>query len=446
MTKTVTVKPRWYGPVPTDKDGNPLPSNRWIRAGRTRKWAVRWFAPDGSRPRKTFDAKADANAFARHCVAEFESRGALARVRPRRVTLGDFVAELVKLRTGPRGQRMSIKTLREYRCILERFSVFVGPETPLEAVAMSDATRYLAGLRNSKSKRTKRRLSPESVNKHKRNLKSAFNVAVMQLRYLTINPFVGLREDPLPDHKVRYVTPDEYRDLLAACETTTKPLWWRTFLAVCYTIGARTDEAVHLTWADIDFENDAIQIIAKPSIAGVPAWQPKDREARTIPAPVSTMRLLAEMHADAPEGHEFVFIPQPRALWIKLRTEAGKWVEGQAVINNLGRDFGRLAVNAIKARRQAAVEDQTDAPEGSAESTDDEAPITPDLTPHDLRRSCISHWARKLAAPVVQKLAGHSSIQTTLRYYVDVSEADLLQAREVCTNALLTDPKPTQIG
>ena len=53
---------------------------------------------------------------------------------------------------------------------------------------------------------------------------------------------------------------------------------------------------------------------------------------------------------------------------------------------------------------------------------------------------------RKLAAPIVKDLAGHSHIQTTLRYYVSIREVDLAEARAVTANALLVDPVWNPIG
>ena len=51
---------------------------------------------------------------------------------------------------------------------------------------------------------------------------------------------------------------------------------------------------------------------------------------------------------------------------------------------------------------------------------------------HDLRRSCITNWAR-CGTPihVAQKLAGHADIQKTPKFYLSVQEADLQAAREV---------------
>lgn len=49
-------------------------------------------------------------------------------------------------------------------------------------------------------------------------------------------------------------------------------------------------------------------------------------------------------------------------------------------------------------------------------------------TIHDLRRSCITNWAQRLPIHVVQKLAGHSDIQTTETYYLSVQQEDLAKA------------------
>jgi integrase len=50
----------------------------------------------------------------------------------------------------------------------------------------------------------------------------------------------------------------------------------------------------------------------------------------------------------------------------------------------------------------------------------------PDVTIHDLRRTFITRLVRAgVPMPTVQKLAGHSNIQTTLTYYNWVSTEDL---------------------
>jgi integrase len=56
------------------------------------------------------------------------------------------------------------------------------------------------------------------------------------------------------------------------------------------------------------------------------------------------------------------------------------------------------------------------------------------FTLHDLRRSCITNWAKSLPIQAVQQLAGHSNIETTRKYYLSVQQADLDLARQVQSN------------
>ena len=75
-----------------------------------------------------------------------------------------------------------------------------------------------------------------------------------------------------------------------------------------------------------------------------------------------------------------------------------------------------------------------------------------EFTIHDLRRSCITNWARKLPIHVVQQLAGHADINTTKKYYLSVQDEDIRKAKKV-QKALLgeltsvaTDPTLTHSG
>ena len=81
----------------------------------------------------------------------------------------------------------------------------------------------------------------------------------------------------------------------------------------------------------------------------------------------------------------------------------GNWDPDDAIVNNLIRDLDLLCSRAG---------------------------VSP-FTLHDLRRSCITNWARKLPIQTVQHLAGHSNIETTRKYYLSVQQDDLAVAREL---------------
>ena len=296
-------------------------------------------------------------------------------------------------------------SFQDYKTTLKRFVEFVGETASLEDVPPSDVTRFIADVRSSRG------VSAATVNKYKRNLKAIFNIAITQLGYLNINPCAHSKEDRIADKALRFITAEEYGRLQQACTIMRdRTLWWQAFLSVCYTGGCRMNEATHLTWNDIDFEADKLRIISKPETAGIGAWRPKDYDSRVVPIPTHSVDLLTRLHAIADEGAVFVFLSPKRIAWISAKRKAGTWSEGQKVINNLDRDYKRIAKAAGVA----------------------------DVCLHDLRRSALTHWAKRLPAAVVKELADHGDIKTTLKYYVSLRAADLDEARTVMEAALST--------
>ena len=120
-----------------------------------------------------------------------------------------------------------------------------------------------------------------------------------------------------------------------------------------------------------------------------------------LPRPSEAMRLLARLQNEALEGCPYVSVPPWRRKHVRRTRENGGWRDGQSLPNDLNRQLATL-------RKLAAV---------------------PDLTYHDLRRSCITNRARVLPIHVVQKLAGHGAMKTTQPYYFAVQEDDLSKAR-----------------
>ncbi len=62
---------------------------------------------------------------------------------------------------------------------------------------------------------------------------------------------------------------------------------------------------------------------------------------------------------------------------------------------------------------------------------------------HDLRRSFGSRWARKVAPAVLRELMRHSSVETTMGYYVDLNADDIAdQLWAAAENAAETTETP----
>ncbi|MCX5646145.1 MAG: site-specific integrase [Phycisphaerae bacterium] len=257
------------------------------------------------------------------------------------------------------------------------------------------------------------------MNKDIRTLKRLFNLAIEPRGYLLegTNPFRHIKPRKKAEKPKRYVSPKEYRALMDIAVNS----WWRALIVVAYGAGLRRGEMLNLVWCDVDFEGHQIAVAPKHKTDGLLAWEPKDHECRMIPVPEEVMRLLVDLQADSEEGCPYVFLPKWRWRHILQKRGKGKWAEDGTLVNNIKRKFDGL----LKKAR------------------------VPPCTLHDLRRSCLTNWARELPAHVVQKLAGHSDIKTTQKYYLIVQQEDMDKARIVNARILgrnLTDPLLTHFG
>jgi integrase len=280
------------------------------------------------------------------------------------------------------------------------FENFIGGSIELAKIRPADAEAFVADKLASKE------VSFATVNKYIRHLRSIFNKAITPRNYLAEdqNPFVRIKQRKVTDNKKRYVEIGEYKALMDAAQES----WWKTFIAVAYSSGLRLNEILHLTWKDIDFDNKHIDVTAKKAYDKIIAWEPKGRKNRVVPISDEALKLLVDIQVNAPDGHPYIFIAPQRLEIIAKRIQKGQWNERSEVINNMSRNFNRI-------RTRARVDK---------------------CTIHDLRRSAITNWSKKIPIQVTQKLAGHSSIKTTLEYYLAVRSEDFKAAGEVFNEIL----------
>lgn len=163
-----------------------------------------------------------------------------------------------------------------------------------------------------------------------------------------------------------------------------------------------------MTWKDVDFGNQLIAVAAKKVSKNLLEWDPKSCRNRIVLMPDESAQLLADLQIGAKQDFPYIFISPQRLKRIRERQRTGTWNPRSQIINNLDRDFRVL-------RCKAGV---------------DECVI------HDLRRSAITNWAKKLPIQVVQQLAGHSDISTTSKYYLAVRTEDLVSANSFLNEIL----------
>ena len=348
---------------------------------------MRWYSSEGKRYSKSFKERKEAIRHARS-IQERVDKGKCDR--PTRIALEEFIEEHGRVMVG----QVAHTTLKDHLRVLKLFAQHVGGKTLLQRISPRDAESFV-------SSRLASGLAIGSVNKDIRTLKGIFNFAIEPRGYLAedANPFASIRQRKTTAEPPEYVSPEEF----GKCFQVANNLWWRVFMMLAYTSAGRRDELLNLTWSDIDFEQQNVGFLPKKASDLVLAWQPKDRESRVVPIPPEAIQLLADLQVESDENNPYVFITTLRWKHILKRRKEGTWQPDFELINNLTR-----SMNVICRRANVKL-----------------------FTPHDLRRSCITNWAKKLPIQTVQYLAGHSSMTTTRKYYLSVQRNDLDAAREI---------------
>jgi integrase len=371
----VSMNRNWYGKVPLDKNGKPIPRNLWPKR-RKYSWEVRWFSSEGKRYSKSFKERKEAYEYVK-TVQEKVDKGRANR--PQKITIEKFIKEHERIMVG----QVAYTTLKDHLRALRLFENHIGQQTQLKLISPRDAESFVAA-------RLADKLSVGSVNKDIRTLKGIFNVAIEPRGYLAegTNPFAKIKQRKMAAKPPRYVSAEDFDKVFEASGS----LWWKAFLALAYTSAGRRDELLNLTWVDIDFENQNLCFFPKRASKLILAWEPKDHESRIVPIPPEVVQLLANLQVESNEVNPYVFIKTNRLKHILRRRSEGTWQSDYEIVNNLCRS---MEVICRRAKTEL-------------------------FTPHDLRRTCITNWAKKLPIQTVQHLAGHSNMMTTRKYYLSV--------------------------
>jgi integrase len=202
-----------------------------------------------------------------------------------------------------RGQ-VAYATLKDNMRALRFFEKFIGESFLLSKIKPRCAEAFIAHRLSTVP-------SVATVNKDIRTLKRIFNLAIEPRGYLVegTNPFTKIKERKKTENEIRYVAFEEYHKLVEAAEK----IWWHALFSLAYGSGLRRSEILHLTWADIDFENQRIKINDRKGTEDILEWEPKNRKNRVLPMSDESSRLLVNIQAQAPEGHPYVFV-SPRRL------------------------------------------------------------------------------------------------------------------------------------
>ena len=268
-------------------------------------------------------------------------------------------------------------TLKRYKAVTDHFRRFLS-EKRKDVVKLSQLTPeviegYKAFRRdewinpNGKSPsvdNARKGARARTVNLELEGIKTMLNLAI-NWDYLKESPMKRVKPLKVDDKKpFRYLTDDECQRFLDACP----PRLFAAYFAFLST-GMRKAELEHLRWEDIDFQNRLVMIRQKPD------WKPKTGE-REIPISDDLLTVLQahKMKAKKSGQDDFVF-----------------------EIVGTGKSHNMLRTELIKIARQAGIDNLTKV--------------------HTLRHTFASHLVMAgVDLPTVQKLMGHSDIETTMIY------------------------------
>jgi integrase len=193
-------------------------------------------------------------------------------------------------------------------------------------------------------------------------------------------PRVNVPEEPL-----RVLSPTEVSKLMNACLDKRQ----KAFVWLSLTLGTRLSETLHIRWDDVSFEDRIVRIVCQDG------WQPKARRNRVCYLDNRGVELLRALWDVAPKVVANGTI-SPKAPWVFMSETSERW--GQ----NVQRTWRGLVKRAGIAH--AGI--------------------------HALRRTFVSGLvAAGVQQSIVTAVAGHSSPNTTFRYYTHLPS-------EVCREAV----------
>jgi integrase len=206
--------------------------------------------------------------------------------------------------------------------------------------------------------------------------------------------------------KHRPVTPEEFDRLLVAVpkvRPNDAPAWER-LLSGLWLSGLRLSEAVALDWNDGPF---VLDVHGKHPAFRIEAEGQKSRRSEVAPAtPDFCEWILAETPEEDREGKVFKLVDGDTGNPLALHTIG-------PVVSTIGRKAG-----VVVGQTEKLVDE-----DGRRVSK----PVKLFAGAHDLRRSFCTRWSRKVMPAVLQRLARHAHVSTTMSFYVS-STADEIGA------------------
>lgn len=268
----------------------------------------------------------------------------------------------------------------------------------------------------------KKGLSTSTIDGVHTVLRQAFQVAVDD-GYLLVNPaekaLFELRRAHKHDREERHaLTPEEEIRFMSFLEHSSEFGHWKNLFTVMFETGMRIGEVTGLIWQDIDFEREQIAVrrtlvyYCRQGKSGYAVHPPKTRNSiRVIPMMGRTKEaLLAEKQLQETEDNESCMVIDGISDFVFL--------------NRYGRVYHEGTVNRAIRRIVKASNAEI------AEANADEKFRIREFSSHCIRHTFVTKAVSSgMSIKPLQKILGHTDMQTTMDIYCHLTERMLMDAK-----------------
>ena len=204
---------------------------------------------------------------------------------------------------------------------------------------------------------------------------------------------------------------EEYERLLAACELVRPHDYaaWQRFLEGLWLSGLRLEEAITLSW-DED-AGLAIDLSGKHPRLRISGGSQKSGKDQVLPLVPDFAQWLLRTPEDERVGPVFRIIG----------LETGEPISSKQVsrlVTKIGKRAGIVVNREMKRVKEDVVDPKTGESTGRTQLVLRE--VIKYASCHDLRRSFGTRWAKKVMPATLKLLMRHSSVSTSMAYYVDM--------------------------
>jgi integrase len=219
-------------------------------------WSVGWIDPDGKRRSKRVGSHSMAEKFCRKVEGQLAAGTYQSTSRK---TWAEFRAEYeakILPRQARKTQEVTVSALRHFERI-------VAPGK-MSSIKTETIDGYVATRQTEKGKKPKSTVSPATVNRELRHLKSAFRIAHDWGYMVTLPKIRKMREE---SRIGAIMTVEHFKTIYEACDAvavlpegiaTPPGAWWQALLVFGLTTGWRIDEILSLRRDDVDLKTGAI--------------------------------------------------------------------------------------------------------------------------------------------------------------------------------------------